>query len=69
MDKKATINIQNNDKECFKWSVLAALHNNEIDRNHERVNKYKQWKDDLNSDNIKFPVAIKDIKKFEKQNN
>ena len=69
-DKKATINIQNKkDNECFKWSVLAALHNKEIDRNHERVNKYKQWEDDLNFDNIKFPVAIKDIKKFEKQNN
>ena len=69
MDKKATINIQNNDKECFKWSVLAALHHKEIDRHHERVNKYKEWKDDLNFDNITFPVAIKDKHKFEKQNN
>ena len=70
MDKKATVNIQNkNDNECFKWSVLAALHHKEIDRHFERVNKYKQWKVDLNFDNITFPVAIKDIKKFEKQNN
>ena len=62
-DKKAIINIQNKkDKECFKWTVLAALHNNEIDRNHERVNKYKQWEDDLNFNNIIFPVAVKDIK-------
>ena len=69
MYRKATINIQNNVKECFKWSVLAALHHKEIDRNHERVNKDKQWEDDLNFDNIIFPVAINDIKKFEKQNN
>ena len=41
LDKKATINIQNNDKECFKLSVLAALHHKEIDIHHERVNNYK----------------------------
>ena len=25
-NKKATINVKNDDNECFKWSVLAALH-------------------------------------------
>ena len=65
MGRRATINVQNTkDNQCFKWSVLAALYHNEIDRNFERVNKYKQWEDDLNFDNIKFPVAVKRYKKI-----
>ena len=28
--KKAVINPQNKDKECFKWAVIAALHHREI---------------------------------------
>ena len=28
--RKAVINPQNQDNECFKWSVIAALHNSEI---------------------------------------
>lgn len=25
-DTKAVINVKNQDQECFKWSVLAAVH-------------------------------------------
>ena len=28
--KKAVINSQNKDEECFKWAVIAALHHEEI---------------------------------------
>ena len=28
--KKAVINPHNNDSECFKWAVIASLHNSEI---------------------------------------
>ena len=31
--QKAVINPINRDKECFKWSVIAALHHEEIERN------------------------------------
>ena len=35
--KKAIINPQNNDKECLKWSVIAALEWTEISSHPERV--------------------------------
>ena len=28
--KKAVINPQNKDEECFKWTVIGALHHEEI---------------------------------------
>ena len=28
--KKAVINLQNKDEECFKWAIIAALHHEEI---------------------------------------
>ena len=31
--KKAVINPQNKDEECFKWAVIAALHHEEIKHN------------------------------------
>ena len=31
--KKAVINPQNEDHECFKWAVIASLHNSEIKSN------------------------------------
>ena len=39
--KKAVINYQNNDKECFKWAVIAALEWAEIDSHPERMSNLK----------------------------
>ena len=66
--KKAIINVQNEDNECFKYAVLSALHYDDIKYNPERVTKYKLYLDELNFKGIKFPVSLKDIDKFEKQN-
>ena len=66
--KKAIINVQNDDDKSFKYSVLSALHYNDINNNPERVTKYKPYLDELNFDGIKFPVTIRSIDKFEKQN-
>ena len=35
--KKAKINQQNKDEECFKWAVIRALHHEEIKKNHQRI--------------------------------
>ena len=35
--KKAMINPQKKDEECFKWAVTAALHHKEIKNNLERI--------------------------------
>ncbi|CAH3040626.1 unnamed protein product, partial [Porites lobata] len=65
-DTKAIVNVKNQDQECFKWSVLAALH--PTLKNAERVSKYHEYKDELIFDGINFPLTIDQIPKFEKQN-
>jgi hypothetical protein len=64
--KHAIINIKNKDNKCFMWSVLAALY--PVQRDGERVWKYKGHESDLNFKDISFPVKMDDIPKFEKQN-
>ncbi|VDI33807.1 Hypothetical predicted protein [Mytilus galloprovincialis] len=67
--KKAIINVRNEDDHCFKWAVLSALHNPEVDgKSANRVTQYKQWAGELNFDGIEFPVSLKAIDKFERQN-
>jgi len=41
-NKKACINVKNNDQECFKYSVLLHLHPG---KNHERVSVLKNYHD------------------------
>ena len=65
-DTKSIVNVKNNDQQCFKWSVLAALHPT---NNHpERVIHYQPFQDELNFTGIQFPVTIDQITKFEKLN-
>ena len=66
-NKKACINVKNDDNECFRWAILSALH--PVDKNAERVSKYKQFKNTLDFTGISFPVkADHNIKKFENLN-
>ena len=66
-DKKAIINMKNKDNKCFMWCVLRAL--NPKNDNSERVDKELMEKEDtLNMKGIEYPVNLKDIDRFEKQN-
>ncbi|KAK3735533.1 hypothetical protein QZH41_005010 [Actinostola sp. cb2023] len=67
-NKKAVLNVQNDDLKCFLWSVLAAKH--PIDRRDQphRVNHYKPYESELNMAGIDYPVKIDQVKKFERQN-
>ena len=66
-NKKALINMQNQDDECFKWSILRAL--NPKDNHPERIDKdLKSKQDTLNMKGIKYPVDFRDIDRFESQN-
>jgi hypothetical protein len=69
-DKKATINIKNEDQKCFKYCMLYHKHKNEIKCHPERLYHYKKWmnSEEFNFDIIKFPVEVNDLKKFCKQN-
>ena len=67
--KQGCLSTQNNDEKCFLWSILASLHPVKC-RNHlDRVSKYQEYVRDLNMSGIQYPVDIKDIGKFEYQNN
>ena len=66
-NKKAIINMKNQDNECFKWCVLRAL--NPVEKNKERVDKDLISKQNtLNMKGIKYPVSFRDIDRFESQN-
>ena len=65
-NSKAVINIQNDDDKCFLWSVLAHLYG--ANHNRQRIEHYIPYETDLNMNGIVYPVAVKDVPKFEKQN-
>ena len=66
-DKKAIINMQNKDNKCLLWCVLRAL--NPGKNNPQRLDEELIGKENtLNMEGIEYPVSLKDLKKFEKQN-
>ena len=66
--KKAIINVKNeNDHECFKWAVTSAVFPKEKDA--QRLNKQmRENSEKFDWSGIEFPVSLKQIDKFEKQN-
>ena len=67
--KKAVINPQNkDDEESFKWAVIGALHCEEIKHHPERISLLRPYENQYNWKGLEFPVSIKKIDKFEKNN-
>ncbi|XP_057308440.1 uncharacterized protein LOC130646281 [Hydractinia symbiolongicarpus] len=66
--KKAIINPNNNDEECFRWALVAALHHEDIAKDPQRISKLRPYIDRYNWQGIEFPTSIKDINKFERNN-
>ncbi|KAL4103265.1 hypothetical protein QTP88_018642 [Uroleucon formosanum] len=64
--KRATINSQNSDQQCFKWAILAK-HVTEQSKYRVGVNYY-QHIDKYNFDGISFPTPLSDVKIFELNN-
>ena len=64
--KLAVVNVKNADNECFRWSVIAALHPAETNRNS--VSNYRQYRDELNWTGISFPTPLHQIRTFERNN-
>ena len=65
--KKVIVNPHNNDEECFKWSVITAEKVGMKDP--QRVSNLRKFKDNYDWSGLEFPVSIKDIGKFETNNN
>ena len=67
MNKKAVINMQNDDDQCFKWATTRAL--NPVEKNPTRITKIlKMQAEKLNWNDVEFPMKVIDIHKFEKAN-
>ena len=66
-NRKAIINMKNQDDKCFMWCVLRAL--NPKDKNTERIdNDLKSKVDILNMEGIQYPVSLRGIDRFEHLN-
>ena len=66
-NKKAIINMKNEDDKCFMWCVLRAL--NPKDRDNERIDKdLKNKVETLNMEGIQYPVSLRGIDRFEHLN-
>ena len=62
------INPQNKDEGCFKWVVIAALYQEDIKHHSERISLLEPYENQYNWKGLEFPVSIKKIDKFEKNN-
>ena len=66
--KKAILNPQNNDEECFKWAVITALKWADIKSHPEHVSNLRKFADSYDWSGLEFRVSIKDIGVFETEN-
>ena len=63
--KKAMIDPQNKDEECFKWAVIAALHHEDIKHHPERngllrsYEKQYNWKDSSFQYRLRRLISLK----------
>ena len=66
-NKKAIINMKNDDNQCFKWCITRALF--PAKKNAERIDKnLRENSKRLNWNDLKFPIDLKQINHFEKLN-
>ena len=67
---RSIVNVQNEDKKCFEYSIIASQHYSEIDANNSsRPNQYDKWLGKYNFEGCSQPMNLNDIDKFEKNNN
>ena len=64
-NKRVTINPKSKDNRCFKHSIVAVEHWEEIDNHPERISNLKDFFKGYNWNDIDFPRSSKDWKKFE----
>jgi hypothetical protein len=66
--KKTVINIKNEDDMCFKYAVTRAQH--PVKKKANVVSKLlEKQTENYNWEGLTFPVAVKDVKIFSKNNN
>ena len=67
-NKKACINIQNEDNKCFKYCVQCHAFKIYEKKNSDRMSQYKALQDDIfDWSDVKFPVGNNEIGRFEQK--
>ena len=67
-NKKATINTENNDDNCFQYALTVALNHQNIGKNPQIITKIKSFIDRYNWEETDFASHSKIWKKFEQNN-
>ena len=67
--RKAVINPQSRDEECFKWAIITVDKWMGINSHPERVSDLRKFTDNYDWYGLEFPVSLKQIGKFEAKNN
>ena len=69
VNKRPTINLKNKgDDKCFQYSIIVALHHQDIENHPERLSNIYFFSHIYNWEGIEFPAGIKDWKGFERNN-
>ena len=66
--KKACININNSDSNCFEYCMLYHLFQNRVKKNPQRVDRYASMAGALNMSRCSMPMTDINIDVFEQQN-
>ena len=66
-NKKAIVNVRNNDNKCLEWALLSSLY--PAHDNPHRVSKYKDHENELNFAGVEFPTPLSQMPKVERLNN
>ena len=67
-NRKVVINPQNDDWECFKWVIIAADRWTDIGSHLERISNLRKFVNNYDWSGLEFPVSLKQIGKFEINN-
>ena len=70
MSSTAILNIENDDKFCFRWWILAHIHPSK-NSHPNRISNYKKIFNGSNNDGFEFSSRFRctDVHRFEKLNN
>ncbi|GFU21074.1 c2H2-type domain-containing protein, partial [Nephila pilipes] len=69
VDKKALLNIKNEDQKCFVWCLLAHKLKIDYKNNANSIHHYIPHESEIKLGNVKCPVPVTSISTLEKLNN
>ena len=68
-NRKAVINPQNDDSECFKWAIITGDRLTDIGSHPERISNLKKFVNNYDWSGLEFPVSLKRMEKFKINSN